>query len=798
MEEKNKLVSEYITQISEQINKQYSGLMNEERITRAIEMFKDSSEEYYVIVKRINELAQQVIQNFLSEQGKRFNPELVKQNHEEIYGKLEILVQKLNEKEIDYQLAGALCAYIKYGQESQRTHDDIDINLNEEDIDKFREVCEEMGLTFNDNRLATPRVLKNGIPSGEHEVIATLENSDFHIGAFCFERKPDGTIVNKGYYHDEKGQVFSRDDIISPELASEIFGKETVDFRGQKLVITPPEYIYRLKNYTKNNKDKFDIGFMQDKIDREKLERISRLSSNSRTEHTLVSRGIANTNSSKKYNYNTHTYRSGHGGYYNDSDIVKTAKINGITSLGFSEHIPNPDLMLPDEDNRMLLSEVDEYISSISKLKQDNPDMTILAGFEAEYDPMKESFLGEMREKVDYMTLGQHFLSRGLSQVPGKGNPNYPIEYANMVVKAIESGIFDIVSHPDIFMEFRDTMADEQSKQLFEENSIIASQIICEKARDMGIPIEINFGGVNKNQILSYGNLTYPHPTFWKVASEIEGLQVLKGIDAHDLSAIENADKFATLVSSITDIVADKMVTESYNPVVARQNNKKLQEAYKKGQDKALSFETQMVNQMLVSINSQIPDNIDTYDTTLYMEQGLDAMMQSCVMDATQKDKAVVEEISTIPENEDMSIDDKKGKVERKKKTIEDTNQVLANQQRTIETAKTTIKTAIEMGCERKEEIANISTQITEHNCTNSESKKEKIEQNILKFQQSKGMQSGFLETKGQAYQLKRINNNSNSSNGFINVITLSLIVTFVIGIAVGIGYMLYRISIGG
>lgn len=32
-----------------------------------------------------------------------------------------------------------------------------------------------------------------------------------------------------------------------PELASEIFGREQVDFRGQKLTITPPEYVYRLK-----------------------------------------------------------------------------------------------------------------------------------------------------------------------------------------------------------------------------------------------------------------------------------------------------------------------------------------------------------------------------------------------------------------------------------------------------------------------------------------------------------------------------------------------------------------------
>ena len=132
-----------------------------------------------------------------------------------------------------------------------------------------------------------------------------------------------------------------------------------------------------------------------------------------------------------------------------------------------------------------------------------------------------------------------------------------------------------------------------------------------------------------------------------------------------------------------------------------------------------------------------------------------------------------------------------------------ETNQVLANQQRTIETAKRTIKTAVDMGCKTKEEISNISTQITEHNTTNDNQKKSTIEQSISSFQQSKGISNGYTETKGQAYQLKRTNNannnnGNNSNHGFVNVITLSLVVTFVIGIAIGIGYMLFKLSIGG
>ena len=794
MGEKNKKISEYIVNISSRMNEQYNGIMNDEKIQRAIDMFSNSDLPYEEIVEQINKLASQAIKRYVEEKEKRFSPELVKENHKEIYDKLEILIKKLNERGVDYQLAGALCAYIKYGVESSRTHDDIDINLNEADMDKFRQVCEEMGLQFHDDRITTPRVLKNGIPAGDHEVLATLDGSDFHIGAFCFERKPDGTIVNKGYYHDEKGQVYTRDDVMSPELAREIFGREQVDFRGQKLTITPPEYVYKLKNYTKKDKDLSDIEFMEDRIDKEKLEKISELSKTSRIEHTRVKVF------SQNFNYHTHTYRSGHGEYCTDEEMLLNAKQNGITMLGFSEHIPNPDLVLPDEDHRMLLSEVENYVSSINKLKQEHPEMAILTGFEAEFDPMKESFLGEMRDKVDYMILGQHFINRGLSQVRGKENPNYPIEYANMVVKAIDSGLFDIVAHPDIFMEFRDTMTDEQSKQLFDENSVIASQIICEKARDMGIPIEINFGSAENNEILSDGNLAYPHPTFWKIASEIEGLQVLQGIDAHHQKAFENANECAALVSNITEMVKNKMVANGYNPQVARQNNSKLQEAFSKGQEKALTFETHMVNQIMQGISSNIPSGLSTEDTVMSFGEGLNFTMQGCVENASRKDKSVVDEISMIADNHSDDIKQIKGKVERKKATMEETNNVLANQQRVIENAKGTVVNAMNIGCETKEEFTNMTTQITQHNTTKNESRKPQIESHVANFSKSKGnTNTTFKQDKGMILTKKKpTSNQSNNSNGNISVVLLAILVTFIIGLGVGIGYMLYRFGIGG
>lgn len=763
---KQQLIVKYIQHVANQLNQQYNGIINEEKFNRVIDMFKDSQLPYEEVIKQINDLVEKTIHIYLEEKEKIFNPDIVKENHKQIYSKLEVLVKKLNENNIDYQLAGALCAYIKYGVESNRTHDDIDINLNEEDIDKFKKVCEEMGLQFHDNRLTTTRVLKNGIPSGEHEVLATLEGSDFHIGAFCFERKQDGTVINKGYYHDDSGQIFSRDEIIEPELAKEIFGREEVDFRGQKLTITPPEFVYRLKKYTKNDKDLVDINFMNERIDKNKLEQIESLSKTSTIVHTKVKEIL------QKYNYNIQL-----NSIYNINEVLEYYKKNGITSIGFAPNMPQPDLILPDEDHKMLNSEVEDYISSINKMKNANPDMTILSGFEAGFDPMKESFLGEMREKVDYMILSQHFVPKGLINVTGTNNPNYPIEYANMVSKAIDSGIFDIVSHPDIFMQFKDTMNTDENKKLFDENSVIASQIICEKAKDMGLPIELNLKDFEENKDYS----------FWKIAQEIEGLKILKNVDLLNANEQIQQDN-----NEVIQLLNDKIIKTDYNPVVARQNNLKLQEAFKIHQKNALTFETHMINNIVNGALEKTEDGLDSNTLADIIDTSLDNVSQSCTNFANEKGKSIIKEVSDISEDTDLSVIDKNYKIERKKQAYNETNQVLINQQKVIETAKNNVLNAMNMGCETKMEYSNMITQITQYQSTKDVSQKQLLESNINEFKQSKYSQEYVQLRK------KEKKNDNNFSSGFANSIFIIIIVLFLIIVAIFIGCILHKMGIGG
>lgn len=66
MEQKNKIIEDYIINISTQVNSQYNGLIDDDKISRAIEMFKDSNDDLETeIIPKINELVQEVIDNYL-------------------------------------------------------------------------------------------------------------------------------------------------------------------------------------------------------------------------------------------------------------------------------------------------------------------------------------------------------------------------------------------------------------------------------------------------------------------------------------------------------------------------------------------------------------------------------------------------------------------------------------------------------------------------------------------------------------------------------------------------------------
>ena len=249
----------------------------------------------------INEINDEIAKDIIEKKKKSENIDDISLNHKKIYSRLEELIKLLNEENIDYQLAGALSLYLKYEEESNRCHHDIDISVNEKDIKKLKTVFEKMNLKFNDIRFNSLKVLKNGHLSGKHEISALEEDSDFHIGVFPFERLADGTLITKGYYHDSNNNPCCMEDIISESLAKLIFEKKPITFKGMPVYITSPEYIYVLKSEKKSDKDIEDIKFLEDKINKDKLNKIKELSKTDKaTQHSLVTNNNKDNEEEKK------------------------------------------------------------------------------------------------------------------------------------------------------------------------------------------------------------------------------------------------------------------------------------------------------------------------------------------------------------------------------------------------------------------------------------------------------------------------------------------------------------------
>lgn len=579
---------------------------------------------------------------------------------------------------------------------------------------------------------------------------------------------------------------------------------------------------YNIRGFTiwsKTDKQNFRVFLANEERISKGLDPIETLHGGYYTEQMQPKNKTLTKSNFQSFNYHTHTNRCGHAGIASDSEYVEYAKQVGITQLGFTDHVPYTSLEFTeaykkshiDEETkeevideievaqqRMHISDVDEYIASIHKLQQENPTMKIMCGFEAEFDPMKEQFLGELRDKVDYMVLGQHFVPCGMSQVPKRNNPNYPIQYAEMLCKAMESGIFDIVAHPDIFMEFRDSLDTEEKKTLFMQNAKIASQAICDKAKELGIPIELNFGGINKGTIMQDGQLAYPHSEFWQIAAETD-VSVLYGVDAHTPEQFITMGKDKEKADMIIDPSKLNLVDKNYNPVEARRNNKKLQELYQQGQSKALTYETNLISQITSRIIDRIPEEEFSPDTFSYMsEYALANVEQDSTKKASKIDRIIVKKIEVISNDNNLTPQEKAFQLKRTKNAIEHTNDTLSQQQSALERAKESINTSIEMGCQSKAEIKNTVIQLTEGKTTKKEEVRNIMANNIQRTRQINNGMSVNQQTKGPV--LVKTNNNTSGTSGnkgFINAITLTLIITFFCGIAVGIGYMLYIISIG-
>ena len=240
-----------------------------------------------------------------------------------------------------------------------------------------------------------------------------------------------------------------------------------------------------------------------------------------------------------KFNYHTHTARCGHA-TGTDEEYVRCAIEAGYQILGFSDHAPYRSY-----SNRrcfMDWDQLDDYIDSVEFLKEKYKDqIKIHLGLETEYYPYCREEKAELKEKVEYLMLGQHFSDPMNSQVDyfKQNSEEEILQYGNSVCEALDTDLFDCLCHPDVIMS---------RQPEFTAACETIAHMIGKKCAEKNIPVEVNVRGIMKGKWRPIEGRAcyYPSKEFWNILSQYP-LRVIVGIDAHapedllDLESVKDA-----------------------------------------------------------------------------------------------------------------------------------------------------------------------------------------------------------------------------------------------------------------
>ena len=244
-------------------------------------------------------------------------------------------------------------------------------------------------------------------------------------------------------------------------------------------------------------------------------------------------------------NYHTHTYRCNHA-VGSEEEYVLAAIEAGYKQLGFSDHVPLPE-SFNETRARMSPLEVEEYASEVFRLKEKYADqIEIYISFEFDEFENNQEYNDYLMDhyKVDYKMFGNHFY-KGVTDTSyfGRdyGGEDILSEYFEMAKPVIESRKYQVMAHPDLFMN---------SYLKWDQEAEKMSRKLCELALEYDLILEYNVSGLLKN-------LPCPCDEFWDIVKEV-GNKVIIGVDAHNPSdLLEDYHKDALM----------RLKAENYNVV---------------------------------------------------------------------------------------------------------------------------------------------------------------------------------------------------------------------------------------
>lgn len=227
----------------------------------------------------------------------------------------------------------------------------------------------------------------------------------------------------------------------------------------------------------------------------------------------------------ERVNLHTHTFRCKHA-VGTPRDYCAEAVRQGLCILGFSDHQPFPDGRF--DESRMPFGDLEVYAREIEAARREFPGLKILTGLEADYvRALGKSFYQEEffdRRNFDYLILGPHFNDPPESGA-GRGTEENVRLRVEAMIRAMETGLFAYVAHPDMFA---------CSGLRWTPGVRALCRELISAAVALKVPLEINAYGLRKPWIEVAGERRpqYPWRPFWELAAELGAVMVV-GADAH-------------------------------------------------------------------------------------------------------------------------------------------------------------------------------------------------------------------------------------------------------------------------
>ena len=230
----------------------------------------------------------------------------------------------------------------------------------------------------------------------------------------------------------------------------------------------------------------------------------------------------------KKDFFHVHSFRCRHAENVPDRSYIEKAIGLKAKAIWFTDHAPFPGDPFKRE-HRMLYSELAEYVSTLSALKEEYRDrIDVHIGLETEFFPKydKLGYYTELRSNpdIEMLLLGQHMaeLPEGGYSYDWNKDELEEAEYkvlGEAILEGIESGYFDAVAHPDRIFRRR---------KIWDADMEEMAERIISAAQRCGIPLE-------KNES-SKREANYYWEEFWQMADE--RVEAIRGLDAHSLKEL--------------------------------------------------------------------------------------------------------------------------------------------------------------------------------------------------------------------------------------------------------------------